>query len=108
MEVGGQGRTATSPMAPWAAAWGDPAIIARCGLPALEPTTLECVEVDGIDWIIRDFPDGMGLITYGTDPALEVLVPDVYGPGPLLLPAFTAIAASLPSTDLHCDSPSPP
>lgn len=103
--VAGQGRVITSPREGWVAAWGDPAIITRCGLPALEPTALDCVDVDGIDWIVREFPDGMGMSTYGTDPALEVLVPDAYGPGPLVLPAFSEIARSLPRTGQQCTSP---
>ena len=32
-------------------AWGDPAVIARCGLPALGPTTEQCISVDGVDWV---------------------------------------------------------
>lgn len=102
-DVSGHERTATSPEGPWVAAYGDPAIIARCGLPALEPTTLDCVNVDGVDWIMREFSDGVALSTYGTDPALEVLVPDTYGPGALMLPAFTEAAQSLPQTEQHCD-----
>ncbi|MDO5503545.1 MAG: DUF3515 family protein [Actinomycetia bacterium] len=101
--VSGLERTSTSPDAPWAAAWGDPAVIARCGIPALEPTTLECVAVDGVDWIVRELDDGMAMSTYGTDPAIEVLVPAAHGPGALLLPAFGDIARALPQTELHCD-----
>lgn len=96
-------RVPTDPGAPWAAAWGDPAIIARCGLPALEPTTLDCVAVDGVDWIVRELDDGTAMSTYGTDPAIEVLVPDVYGPGPLLLPAFGEAARALPRSGRQCD-----
>ncbi len=103
-EVSGHGRVITSPRESWVAAWGEPAIIARCGIPALEPTALECVEVDGVDWIVRELDGGTAMVTYGTDPALEVLVPDAYGPGPLLLPAFTDIAATLTPTDLRCES----
>lgn len=96
-------RTPTDPEGPWVAAWGDPAIIARCGLPALEPTTLDCVAVDDVDWIVRELEDGTAMSTYGTDPAIEVLVPSVYGPGPLLLPAFGAAARALPTTDRSCE-----
>lgn len=101
--VSEHGRVITEPRGSWVAAWGDPAIIARCGIPALEPTALECVEVDGIDWIMRELDGGTAMVTYGTDPALEVLVPDAYGPGPLLLPAFTEVAATLPRTGLACE-----
>ena len=90
--VSGHERVTTTPDTPSTAAWGDPAIIARCGLPALNPTTLECVTVNGVDWVVRDLTDGTAATTYGTDPAIEVLVPKAYGPVPLLLPAFTTAA----------------
>lgn len=101
--VSGHERVATSPEVPWAAAWGDPAIIARCGIPALEPTALDCVAVDDVDWIVRELSDGTAMSSYGTDPALEVLVPDTYGPGPLLLPVFSDLVRSLPGNGRHCD-----
>lgn len=97
-----QPRTPTDPEGPWVAAWGGPAIIARCGLPALEPTSLDCVAVDDVDWIVRELSDGTAMSTYGTDPAIEVLVPAAYGPGPLLLPAFGDAARALPTNGQAC------
>lgn len=85
-----------------AAAWGDPAIIARCGVPALTPTAVECLEVDGVGWIPQALSDGTRFTTFGTDPALEVLIPKAYAPEGLLLPAFTAAAKTLPTNDLKC------
>ena len=93
---------ATSPETASAAAWGDPAIIARCGLDPLGPTTEECVSVDGIDWVVRRLTDGSAATTYGRDPAIEVLAPAEYGPVPLLLPAFTPVARTLPENGRHC------
>lgn len=101
--VSGHERVATSPEGPWVAAWGEPAIIARCGIPSLEPTALDCVAVDDVDWIVREFSDGTAMSSYGTNPAVEVLVPDTYGPGPLMLPAFSDVARALPSNGRHCD-----
>lgn len=100
--VSGHARVATTPEAPSVAAWGDPAIIARCGLSALAPTTLECVNVNGVDWVVRELSDGSAATSYGTDPAIEVLVPKAYGPAPLLLPAFTAAAEALPDNGRKC------
>jgi hypothetical protein len=100
--VSSLGRVTTTPESRSVAAWGDPAIIARCGLPALTPTTLECVTVNGVDWVVRELTDGSAATTYGTDPAIEVLVPDAYGPVPLLLPAFTAAAQALPDNGRAC------
>lgn len=100
--VGTAERRVTTPTDPAVAAWGDPAIIARCGQAPLAATTDTCVEVDGVDWVARELSDGTSMTTFGTDPALEVLIPQSYGPAPLLLPAFTAAASSLPTTGRHC------
>jgi hypothetical protein len=100
--VSGHERVATEPDVPSAAAWGDPAIIARCGLAPLGPTTDQCVAVDDVDWVVRPLSDGTKATTYGRDPAIEVLVPSAYGPAPLLLPVFTDLARTLPSTGRRC------
>jgi len=101
-DVSGHPKVATEPEAPSVAAWGDPAIIARCGLDPLAPTTRDCVTVDGVDWVVRPLSDGSAATTYGRDPAIEVLAPGAYGAVPLLLPAFTAVARSLPENGRHC------
>jgi len=100
--VSGHARVDTTPADPSVAAWGDPALIARCGLEPLAPTTDECVTVDGVDWVVRRLSDGTMATTYGRDPAVEVLAPGSYGAVPLLLPAFTAVATSLPENGRHC------
>jgi hypothetical protein len=101
-DVSGHAKVATQPEGPSVAAWGDPAIIARCGLDPLAPTTRDCVTVDGVDWVVRPLSDGSAATTYGRDPAIEVLAPGAYGAVPLLLPAFTAVARSLPENGRHC------
>lgn len=99
--VGGMPRVSVSPDAA-AGAWGDPAVIARCGAGALAPTTTECIDVDDVGWIPEPLSDGTRFTTFGTDPALEVLVPSRYDPAPLLLPAFDAAARALPPNGLRC------
>jgi hypothetical protein len=101
-DVSGHARVATTPDHGSVAAWGDPAVIARCGLDPLGPTTDDCVTVDGIDWVVRPLTDGSAATTYGRDPAIEVLAPGTYGAVPLLLPAFTDVAKSLPANGRHC------
>ncbi len=96
-----QRRTTTSD-SPAVAAWGDPAVIARCGVAALAPTTDPCIDVDGIGWVESPLSDGSRFTTFGTAPAIEVLVPRDYAPGGLLLPAFTAAARRLPANGLRC------
>jgi hypothetical protein len=100
--VSGAARVATTSDSPSVAAWGGPAIIARCGLPPLGPTTEECVTVNGVDWVVRPLSDGSAATTYGTDPAIEVLVPKAYGAAPLQLPAFATTARELPTNGRHC------
>ena len=101
-DVSGHTRVTTQPDDGSVAAWGDPALIARCGLDPLGPTTDDCVTVDGVDWVVRPLSDGSVATTYGRDPAIEVLAPGAYGAVPLLLPAFTDVAKSLPATGRHC------
>jgi hypothetical protein len=100
--VSGMGRRDTSPASPAVAAWGEPAVVARCGVAAPGPTDTECVEVDGVGWIPEPLSDGTRFTSFGTEPALEVLVPKVYAPEPLLLPAFAPAAAALPRNGLRC------
>lgn len=102
-EVSGQAMVETSPRSPRAAAWGDPAVIATCGWPALGPTDRECLDVDGLYWVVEKLSDGARFTTYGRDPAIEVLVPDSYAPEPLLLPAFGPTASSLPTNGRQCE-----
>ncbi len=99
-EVARQSRRTTQ--AGGTGAWGDPAVVARCGVPALAPTEVECLEVDGVGWIPQALSDGTRFTTFGTDPSLEVLVPAAYAPEPLLLPAFTSAARALPANGLAC------
>ena len=86
------------------AAWGDPPIVARCGKQPPGPTTDQCLDVNGVDWILTELDDGAMFTTYGRDPALEVLVPDAYETSPLLLPAFGAAAEQIPQTLGRCSA----
>lgn len=87
--VGGQPARVTAVESRGVAAWGDPPIIARCGAPVPGPTEEQCLDVEGIDWVVTgDLEDGFAFTTYGRDPAVEVLVPDAYAPEALVLPAF--------------------
>jgi hypothetical protein len=100
--VADQRRRSTTPADASTAAWGDPAIIARCGYAALPATTQGCLSVDGHDWIVTSLSDGYSFTTYGTDPAVEVLVPSAYAPESMILPDLDAVAAALPKTGHHC------
>jgi len=100
--VGGQSRHATSSSSVAVRAWGDPAIIARCGVAPVGPTTDQCLEVSGVDWVAHRLTDGVRFTTYGRSPAIEILVPSDYEPEPLLLPAFSTAASAIPQGARHC------
>jgi hypothetical protein len=100
--VSGQAPVETTAGSPAVVAWGDPPVVARCGLAALPPTTQECLAVDGVDWVVRELSDGAAFTTFGRDPAIEVLVPDAYAPEPLQLPAFADAARALPANGRTC------
>lgn len=57
-------------------AWGDPAaVLLTCGIEPMGPTTLPCVNVNGIDWIIDDSLAPMYRFeAYGRYPGLELIV----------------------------------
>ena len=52
--------------------------------------------------MVSPLSDGTKFTTFGTDPAIEVLVPKAYAPEPLLLPAFVPAAKALPTNGRHC------
>jgi hypothetical protein len=96
------GRVATSQASPAVAAWGDPAIIWRCGVTPPGPTTRDCIAVNGIDWVVQPLDDGTGFVTYGRDPAVQVLVPDDYAPETFALTALSAAVATVPQNEHRC------
>ena len=99
--VAAQPRRATSPDSPAVAAWGDPAVVWLCGVAQPGPST-DCMEVNGVDWVFEPLDDGTAFTTFGRDPAVQVLVPSVYAPEPLRLPALSAVVATLPQGSHRC------
>jgi hypothetical protein len=85
--VVGEDARATDPDSPLTAAWGDPAIVLRCGVPdpaALEPTS-QLLTVNDVNWFPEELTAGYLFTTYGRTVNVEVTVPDDYAPeaGPL-------------------------
>jgi len=85
-------------------AWGDPAILLRCGEEVVLASTQPCVTVPGdpeeVDWVVLA-SDGSGSIvrTFGRDPSVEVEVPAAYGPAPIsVLPALGEAVSTVPAT----------
>lgn len=64
------------------AAWGDPrsAVVLRCGVEPLGPTTDRCQSVTTpqgptVDWVVVEDDGTWTFTTYGREPAVELVVP---------------------------------
>jgi hypothetical protein len=96
-------RRDVTPDSPYVAAWGDPAIILRCGVarpPALAPTS-ELVTVNGVDWLPEPEDAGYRFTTTGREAYVEAWVPNDYAPevNPLVDLAAAVTAAVAPAGD---------
>lgn len=102
--VAGQAQRETNAQA--TGAWGTPAtVLLHCGVAVPGPTTLPCVEVNGIDWIEDDSAKPLyRYTTFGRSPATEIVVDSrkVSGTSALvdLGTAVGAIAATDKCTDI--------
>jgi len=98
------GRSRTPLPVAGTAAWGEPAVVVRCGLPEQPPTTLRCLSVGAVDWIVDDARDPWVFTAYGRSPTVEVRVPASFGSGsaPAALSLLGPVAAALPRTARAC------
>jgi hypothetical protein len=88
--VAGQGKRKTQPAAALGGAWGDPAIVAQCGVgvPQDFSRTAACTEADGVGWFVpdaqvNDQSSDVVMSTAGYRPVLQVTVPAHYRPSGL-------------------------
>lgn len=82
-----------------AAAWGDPPIVLRCGVP--HPDGLKrsspCLEIEDVGWFSQERADGYVFTTIGRGTYVEVRVPAAYAPeSGALVDLGRAIEATLP------------
>jgi hypothetical protein len=89
-QVSDLSRRKTQPAEALGAAWGDPAIVAQCGvpLPSGFHRTSECQTANGVGWYLPDdqFSDESSDIvisTAGYRPILQVTIPAKYRPNGL-------------------------
>ena len=87
-----------------AAAWGEPAITLRCGLPEPAPSSDRCLTVADVDWVVDDAGDPIVFVSYGRSPAAEIRVPTSYGrdSAAAALVDLAAVAKALPQTTHRC------
>lgn len=94
--AGADRRTTTSQAT---AAWGNPsAAVLRCGVPVPGPTTQRCVTVNGVDWVAIQEGKTWRLITYGREPAIELLLDTSRAPSSSVLVDLAGPVSSLPQS----------
>lgn len=96
--VAGLDRRTTTPPTSNTAAWGDPPIVLRCGVPrpAALTATSQLYTVDGVDWFPEALTEGTLLTTYGRTAYVEVTVPRTYPAGAAVSDLTAAITAADP------------
>ena len=76
-DLDGHDRRDTSPASRRTAAWGDPALVLRCGVtrpPGLTATS-EVLEVDEVEWFLAERPGAYVFTTAGRTTYVELRVP---------------------------------
>ncbi len=82
------------------AAWGEPtAVILRCGLPEATASSLRCITQGDVDWLVDETEaPSYRFITFGRNPATEVIVDSNKTVGVNVIDAISAVVVTQPST----------
>ncbi len=105
--VSGQPRRDVEGGTPYAAAWGDPAIVLRCGVGTPEgfDDLSTCQVTNGVGWFVPDeqitgTATEVLMTTVDRSPAIEVrLPPDYFPPAPAMVDLAEAITAHTDQDD---------
>jgi hypothetical protein len=99
--IAGKGKRETNAQA--TGAWGTPtAVLLRCGVKPIGPTTQPCVNVNGIDWVLMTDPAAKTIVyqTFGRIPATELIIDHVSGVSDsAVLPVFAGAIATVKQTE---------
>ncbi len=78
------------------AAWGDPAVVLRCGVPSGSQRDDPFV-IDGVRWAIHDAGTSQRWRTVGRSTDVELVIPDAYdNQSALVISVAGPIARTLP------------
>lgn len=107
--VAAQERRSTDPESLLTAAWGEPAIVLRCGVPrpAALTRSSQLVSVNGVDWFAEQLTEGYLFTTYGRQAYIEVTVPDDYAPEVGPVTELSAAVAEAVSARVNAPASSP-
>jgi hypothetical protein len=96
--VGDAVRRDVKPEAIPAAAWGQPAIVLRCGvgMPAGYQLDAQLLDIDGIGWFAEEGTGGTFFTSTDRQVLVEVAIPEEYAPEGFILHDITpAVAANI-------------
>lgn len=90
-------RRALEPDSPYAAAYGDPAIVLRCGVerPTEFGPTSELVTINEVDWLPVKQSGGVAFYAPGRVAWVRVDVPSAYTPGTFALTELSDVVVDL-------------
>ncbi len=90
-------RRAVEPDSPYAAAYGDPAIVLQCGVeaPAEFGPTSELVTINDVDWLPVERSGGVTFYAPGRVAWVRVDVPSAYTPGTFALTELSDLVIDL-------------
>jgi Protein of unknown function (DUF3515) len=80
VDVDGELIRGTSPSDTGTSAWGDPAIVLRCGVvkpSSLQPTS-QLISINGVDWLPQQLTNGQRFTSVNTSEYVEVNIPSDY------------------------------
>ncbi len=100
-EVDGLARRSTDAQS--TAAWGEPAaVILRCGLPEATASSLRCITQGDVDWLVDETEaPSYRFITFGRNPATEVIVDSKKAVGVNVIDAISSVVVVQKAT-AHC------
>jgi len=87
VELADQLIRSTKPSDAGVAAWGDPAIVMRCGVSeptAITPTS-QLIAINGVDWFPEPLSNGTRFTSVNTSEFIEVNIPNTYEPASNML-----------------------
>jgi hypothetical protein len=87
-------------------AWGEPsAVLLTCGVEVPGPTTLPCLNINGVDWIEDDSEaPRYRYTTYGRDPATEVYIDSELVSGSTTMVDLADAVSYVPATSQCLDA----
>jgi Protein of unknown function (DUF3515) len=109
----GRARRTTRPVSDLVTAWGSPAVVLRCGVPAVRTSAGDHVDVDGVGWLTAGAVNGTVVwTTTDRTTSLELSVPESVNDQENLLgdlaPAVTGSISRAPAPPSASPVASPP